>query len=157
METGFFSLDLSSGNRFTRLFQIVFGVICLAVAIIWLFLNINEIRAIGSFWITLLFLAGFGVFQIRSGMGLASRFIEIGNGKIRLRKNSFMPSRELLAEDIEKIEFFPLTLIFFMKKSKAVILRFGTTYTDIIDPVRRKTEEFASLNGIEVEEKTEEF
>lgn len=157
METGFFSLDISSGNRFTRLFQIVFGVICLAVAIIWLFININEIRAVGSFWITLLFLAGFGVFQIRSGLGLASRFIEIGDERIRLRKNSFMPSGELRAEDIEKIEFYPLTLIFFMKKRKPVILRFGTTYTDIIDPVKKKTEEFARLYGIEVEEKTEEF
>lgn len=157
METGFFSLDISSGNRFTRVFQIIFGVICLVVAVIWLIINIGEIRSTGSFWITILFLSGFGVYQIRSGMGRASRFIEIGNEKIRFRKSSFLKPGELAADGIEKIEFYPLNIIFIMRNRKPEIIRFGTTYTDIIAPVREKIEEFATLHGITVEERNEEF
>lgn len=157
METGFFSLDGSSGNRFTRLFQIVFGGICLAVAVIWLIINIGEISAAVSFWITLLFLAGFGVFQIRSGLGMATRFIEIGDKRIRLRKSSFLKSKELPAADIEKIELYPLNIVFFLKNRKPEILRFGTTYTDIIDPVRKKTGEFAKQYGIPIEERSEKL
>ncbi len=157
METGFFPLDISSGNRFTRLFQIIFGIICLAVAVIWLILNISEIKSAGSFWITLLFLAGFGIYQIRAGMGLASRFIEIGDERIRFRKSSFMRLQELRAGDIEKIEFYPLNMVFIMRDRKPEIIRFGTTYTDIIEPVRGKTLEFAGRYGIPVEERTEEF
>lgn len=157
METGFFTLDISSGTRFTKFFQIIFGVICLAVAVIWLVLNISEIKSAGSFWITLLFLAGFGIYQIRAGMGMASRYIEIGEERIRFRRSSFMRSKELRAGDIEKIEFYPLNIIFILRNGKTEIIRFGTTFTEIIEPVRKKTEEFAGLYDITVEKRSEEF
>jgi hypothetical protein len=74
-----------------------------------------------------------------------------------LKKNALLGARQIKAEEINKIEVYPLNLIFYFKDGGKTILRFGTTFTDIIDPVKIKTEEFASINKIDLEIITEEF
>ncbi len=157
METELYSLDLVKGNKVTRIFQLIFGIVCFAVAVIWLLLNGDELNPAGTFWITIIFLAGFGFYQIRSGLGLSAKFIEISNNGILLKKNSLFPAMELKANDMEKIEIFPLNIVFYMKHGKTVLLRFGTTYTDLIEPVRKKIEDFAGINKLPLEFISEEF
>jgi hypothetical protein len=94
---------------------------------------------------------------VLAGLGRAIRFIEIGQDKIILKKNSLLPVREMRASKMKKIEVFPLNLIFYLHGGGKTILRFGTTYTDVIGPVKNEIEQFASDNNIYLEIKTEEI
>ena len=86
--------------------------------------------------------SGFAYYQIISGLGKAEKFIEFSQSSIKLKNNSLFPVRVLNAPDIRKIDAFPLNLVFFLTSGKKVILRFGTTYTDIIEPVRKSLQTF---------------
>jgi|WetSurSiteA1Bulk_404760.scaffolds.fasta_scaffold01089_7 hypothetical protein len=156
-ESNYYSLELNKSNRITRIFQLVFGVICAIIAIAWAIVNINMLKSNGTLWITIILLLGFAYFQIISGLGKAEKFIEISQGAIKLKKNSLLPVLEMKAPDIGKIEVFPLNLVFFLRSDKKVFLRFGTTYTDIIEPVRKNIQTFCTGNNIPLEFKTEEL
>jgi hypothetical protein len=157
MEKKYYSLGPGENNSLVKITRILFGAVCIAVAVFWLIFNIKSINADGTLWITIIFLSGFGFYQIWSGIGRAKRFIEIGQNIIRLKKNSILPVQEFSADNFEKIEIFPLNLIFFLKHGKPVIMRFGTTYTDIIEPVKNGIISFATRNNILCEIKNEEF
>jgi len=157
MESNYYPLDVNKSNKLTRIFQLIFGIICIMVAIIWLILNFNALKSSVTLWITIIFLIVFGYYQIISGLGKAEKFIEIGQDRIRLKRNSFLPPTVLKADEIEKIEIFPLNIVFFMKQNRTTILRFGTTYTDNIEPVKDSILNFAAVNTLSIEEKIEEF
>jgi hypothetical protein len=157
METKYFSLGTSENNRLVKVIQILFGLVCLAIAIFWLIFNIGSLRADGTLWITIIFLSGFGFYQIWAGLGRAKRFIEIAQDELRLKKNAILPVMEIRAADIEKIEIFPLNLIFFIRPKRKIFLRFGTTYTDNIEPIKNGINQFAADNNISIETKTEEI
>jgi hypothetical protein len=157
MESNYYSLEVNKSNRITRVFQLAFGVICAIIAVVWAILNINMLKSNGALWITIILLLGFAYFQIISGLGKAEKFIEISQDSIKLKKNSLFGAQEMNATDIEKIEAFPLNLVFFLRSGKKVLLRFGTTYTDIIDPVRKSIQTFCTGNNIPLEFKTEEL
>jgi len=157
MESNYFSLELNRSNRVTRIFQLAFGILCAVIAVIWAILNINMLKSNGTLWITIVLLLGFAYFQIISGLGRAEKFIEFSQSSIKLKNNSLFPVRVLNAPDIKKIEVFPLNLVFFLSSGKRLILRFGTTYTDNIEPVRKSLETFCTENNIPLEFKTEEL
>jgi hypothetical protein len=157
METKYFFLGTSENNRLVKVIQVLFGLVCLVIAIFWLIFNIGSLKADGTLWITIIFLSGFGFYQMWAGLGRSTRFIEIGQDKIRLKNNAILPVIKIIAADIEKIEIFPLNLIFFIRPKKKLFLRFGTTYTDNIEPVKNGIIQFASDNNISVETKIEEI
>ena len=101
-----------------------------AVAVFWLIFNIRSIKADRTLWITIVFLSGFGFYQVWAGLGRAIRFIEIGADKIRLKKTILLSAVEFPVENIQKIEIFPFKLIFFLKSKKRFLLRFSTTYIE---------------------------
>lgn len=157
METKYFSLSSNENNRLVKVIQIVFGIVCLAVAIFWLIFNIRSLKADGTLWITIIFLSGFGLYEIWAGLGRTTRFIEIGHDKIWLKKNSILPVIEIAADLIKDIEIFPLNIIFYMRQGKKTILRFGISYTDNIEPIKNGIIQFASDNNISLEIKIEEI
>jgi hypothetical protein len=157
MKTEYFSLGPLENSSAIKVIRILFGIVCVAIAFFWLIFNFRAVNADRMLWITVLFLTGFGVYQIWAGAGRAKRFIEIGNGKIVLRKNSFLPRQEMSASEIKKIEVFPLNLIFYLHNGRKRVLRFGTTYIDIIDPVKDSVEQFADLHNISLETISEEI
>ncbi len=157
MESNYYSLEVNKSNRVTRIFQLAFGIICAVIAVIWAILNINMLKSNGTLWITIILLLGFAYYQIITGLGKAEKFIEFSQSSIKLKKNSLFPVRVLKAPDIQKIEAFPLNLVFFLRSGKRLILRFGTTYTDIIEPVRKSLQTFCTGNNISLEFKTEEL
>ena len=53
--------------------------------------------------------------------------------------------------EIEKIELFPLNLIFFLKSKKRILLRFGTTYHEINEKIKDEILSFAESNKIPLE------
>lgn len=156
MEKSFFSLEANKSNKLTRIFQLLFGIVCAGVAIVWLSLNLEALKLNGSLIITILFLLGFAYYQVNSGLGRAEKFIEFSQSVIRLKKNSILPAREITAPEIEKIEVYPVNVVFLMKGGKKVILRFGTTFTDIIEPVKKALEGFCTKNNLMLEYMKEE-
>ena len=157
MNGNYFSLEVGKSNRLTRIFQLVLGILCIGIALGWLITNFSSFDANRSLWLTIIFLLGFGYFQINSGLGKGDKFIEIGEDKIRLKRNSVLPVRELHVTEIAKTEIYPLSVVFFMKSGKKDKLRFGTTYPDIINPVRQSIEDFCARNNIESEIRKEEL
>lgn len=153
----YFSLGPTENNLFLKIIRICFGMACIIIAIFWMFYNIRLVKADRSLWVTVAFLSGFGLYQIWAGFGRAARFIEIGRDKIVLRKNSLLPRREMQAAEIKKIEVFPLNLIFYFNNGGKTILRFGTTFTDAIDPIKTGIEQFAITHNINLETMTEEI
>ena len=151
MENNHFSLSTNETNKLINTIRILFGIICIAVSIFWLIFNIKTLKADITLWVTIIFLAGFGFYQIWSGMGLATRFIEIGNESILLKKNAVLPAVKIAASEIEKIELFPLNIVFFLKTKKKIFLRFGTTYYEINEKIKTKVFNFAEMNNIEQE------
>jgi hypothetical protein len=157
MENNFFSLEVNRNNRFIRIFQIVFGIICSVLAVVWLVLNLDSLKSNGTLWLSVIFLLGFSWYQINSGLGKGDKFIEIGETTLKYKKNSLLPAREFNAADIKKAEIFPLSLVLFLKSGKKRIMRFGTTYTDAIQPIKERIEEFCRLNNLELEFRKEEL
>jgi len=151
METKYFSLSSNENNKLIKIIQIVFGIVCFVVAIFWLIFNIRLLKADGTLWITIIFLTGFGFYQIWSGMGRAIRFIEIRSDRIVLKKNIVLPSIEISTGEIEKIEIYPMNLIFFLKPKKKVLLRFGSTYYTTNELIKDEIIGFAESNKISIE------
>jgi energy-coupling factor transporter transmembrane protein EcfT len=148
MDTKYFSLSSVENNKLVKIIQIVFGIVCFAIAIIWLIFNIRALKADGTLWITIIFLSGFGFYQIYAGLGYAIRFIEISSYNIRIKKNIMLPAVGLSATDIHKIELYPFNLIFFLKSGKKFILRFGATYQDMNEKIKDEILIFAEQNSI---------
>jgi hypothetical protein len=157
MEKKNFFLEAKMNSHSVKIIQIIFGIICIATAIFWLIHNIISLKSDSTLWITLIFLTGFGAYQILAGLGRTERYIETGPEKIVLKQNSFLPNIELNASDLSAIEIFPLSIIFRFKNKKKLIFRFGLSNTDIINPVKDEIVGFATLNSIPVEEKKEDI
>jgi hypothetical protein len=151
METKYFTLSSVENNTLIKIVQIAFGIVCIFVAIFWLIFNIRSKNSNGTLWITIIFLSGFGFYQIWSGSGKATRFIEICSDRIRLKRTVFLPSVEMSAEDLQKIEIYPFNLIFFLNEKKRIVLRFSTTYPETNEKVKDEILSFAELNKINIE------
>lgn len=152
-----FSLGTSENNDLLKVMRILFGVVCLAVAIFWIIFSISSVKTNGTIWISVMFLTGFGFYQIWSGLGRAKMFIEIGPDYISLKKNPILPVVRMKAGNIEKIELFPLNVIFFLQNNKRELLRFGTTYHEINQQVKDEILLFADMNKIPLEIVQEEL
>jgi hypothetical protein len=157
METKYFLLGTTENSSAIKIIRIVFGLACIAIALFWLIFNIRSVKPDGSLWITVIFLSGFGLYQILAGLGRTARFIQIGRDKIILKKNPVLPAREMASSGIKKIEVFPLNLIFHLHNGGKTLLRFGTAYTGIIDPVKNEIAEFATVNNIDLETMSEDI
>jgi hypothetical protein len=156
MEKKYFSLSAAENNRLVKIIQIAFGIVCFAIAAFWLYFNIKSLKADRTLWITVLFLSGFGFYQIWSGLGRAARFIEISSDKIRLKKTIFLPAVLIEAGEVQKIELYPLNIIFLLKSGKKMLLRFGATYQETNEKIKDEILIFAEQNSINaqfVEEK----
>lgn len=157
MENDRFILEPVNSNKFVRILQVAFGIVCIIVALTWVVLNLTTFKSSGSVWLTIVFLICFGYFQIISGLGLATKFIEYRKSELIMKPHSFLPLRKISVPEIEKIEIYPLSILFFLNSQKKAILRFGTNYTDIIPSVKDGTEKFAGVNNIPLSYKSEDI
>jgi hypothetical protein len=151
MENKKLALASSENNKIIKIFQIAFGIVCIAIAAFWIIFNISSFKTDVTLWFPIIFLAGFGAYQVWAGLGRTAIFIEIGSDQIKLKRNPVLPPVEMSALDIEKIELFPLSLAFCLKSKKRLLLRFGTTYQDTNEKVTDEIVHFAELNNIQIE------
>lgn len=157
MKKRYFSLGNNEKNRLVNVIRVLFGAVCLAVAAFWLIFNINSNANSGSIWLTILFLTGFGFYQIWAGIGKAERFIEIGRDNIVLKKDIFLKPQNIKASETEKIYFFPLKIIFLLKSGKKILLRLGTMYYESNENITDEIGKYAEENKITTEVIQEEI
>ncbi len=157
MEKKYFLLEAKDNSRLTKIFQFFLGIVCILIALFWIVFNFSSLKTDNTLWITIIFLIGFGSFEILAGLGKTVKYIEISSESIILKQNSVFPKIELKGKEIEKIEIFPLSIVFLGKNRNRNLLRFGISYAEIIAPVKDAVTEFAGLNNIHVEMKDEEI
>ncbi len=155
MTLKYISLEVRDNSRLTRIFQLIFGIVCIAVAIYWAILSINELKSGTSVWFTIAFLTCFGGYLVWISMGYGQKFIGFGDGMIRLKKNSFLPPEEIKLSDIEMIEIYPLKFIIRLKSARAVLTRFGVNDVERIELIKDELMKFSTDNNISVELKNE--
>jgi hypothetical protein len=155
MTPKYFSLGPAENSNHVKIIRIIFGLVCIGIAAFWTIFNIRSLVTERTLWITIIFITAFGSYQVWAGLGRAARFIEIDEKQLILRKNSFLKKRIIQASEIKKIEIYPLNLIIYLHSKSKIILRFGTAYTDNIDPIKSEIEFFATGNSILTEIKSE--
>jgi hypothetical protein len=152
MDSNYFQLGNIEKSRLINLIKVLFGAACLGVAIYWIIFRMNSTESPGTIWITIIFLAGFGFYEVWSGFGKADRYIVIDKDSIKLKKYIFLSGKEIKGSETSKIESFPLKVIFHMKNgNNKIMLRFGTTYYEINEKIKDSLEEFAGRNNIPFE------
>jgi hypothetical protein len=147
----YYTLNSVENNKLVKIMQIVFGIVCFAIAIFWMIFNVRSLKTDGTLWISIIFLSGFGFYQIWSGSGRAIRFIEISQEIIRLKKNILLPPVNIPAGEIQKIELYPFNLIFFLRSNKKILLRFGASFQETNEDIKDDILVFGDENSIEVE------
>jgi hypothetical protein len=151
METKYFSLGQAENSKMVKILQVVFGLLCIGIAVFWLIFNLRSIKAAGTSWVTIIFIGGFGLYQIYAGLGFSRRFIEIGPDKISIRKDIMLPAIVISAGEMEKFEIYPFNLILFLKTRKKVMLRLGATYQETNEKIKDEILIFGEQNSISVE------
>ena len=151
MEKNYFYLGTSDDNKLIKIIRIAFGIICVTVAVFWVIFNMSYLKNNVTAWVTIIFLSGFGIFQICSGLGYTRVFIEVGAELIRLKNNPVLAVKNIASADIKNMEMYPLSIFIFVKSGKKIILRFGTTYPDIINEVKDAVIIFSEKNDIPIE------
>ena len=151
MDKKYFPLSSVENNRAVKIVQVAFGFVCIGVAVFWLIFNIRSMKTYGTLWITIIFLSGFGFYQIWAGIGRAIRFIEISSDTIRLKKTAVFPTVVISASEIQKIEVFPFNLVFIFKTGGKNVLRFSSTYHETNEKVKEEIFRFAEINFISIE------
>jgi len=157
MEKKYYFLGSVENSKLVKIIQVIFGILCFAIAIYWLTFNVKSLKTDRTIWITIIFLAGFGFYQVWAGLGMATRFIEINSDNIRLKKTILLPFVDLAKEEIEKIEIFPFNLKFYLKTGKTSILRLSSAYYETNAAIKDGILEFADLNSIVYELKEEKI
>jgi hypothetical protein len=150
-------LETKDNSRIVRILQIIFGIVCIILAIFWVVFNFSTIKGNGSAWITILFITSFGTYQILSGLGKTTKYIQTDYQKIIIKQHAVLPAVVLKASDIEKIDLYPMSTWFILKTGRKIILRFGASFPEIIKPAEDSIIDFGSSNGIKVEVKKEEM
>ena len=148
METRRFNLDLSENNRVSRILKSIFGIICIAVALILSLMMQRSGESTYSTWIAVAFLFLFGVWLVLKVTGLTDRFVVISESEIVLKDKFYSPALVIRASDLEKTGFSQLMISFFLRSGKVIALRLGTYYRENSFKLMEVVEEFCNLNGI---------
>jgi len=148
METKFFSLEIHSDNRLTRIFRFLLGLFCIIIAGYWLVYNIRTGGNDLTLWVTTLFLIIFGTYMVASSFGSCSTFIEFSEEFIRIKNNSFLPARTIQAKDILKVEIYTLKFRITLKDSRTFITRFGMSDLERNEKIKDEMISFAERNNI---------
>ena len=148
MEEKTFDLDPHEHPRWMNILQIIFGIICIAVAFYNIISGLNNENSSLTLVAAVIFLFLFGIYQIMAGSGNTRKYFRITADRISIRQLPVLPVANLGKSEIEKIEFFPLSIKFHLKNRRKIKFRFGISYPEIIDPVKQYVITFAETNNI---------
>lgn len=145
------SLDVRDNTKFTRFFQIVFGVFCLAVAI-WFIYNLITTKTIsGTNAIAVVFLFFFGIWELLAGAGLTARYITISDESLILKQNYFSKPLILKPGDIKKVIFKPIAFELITSDNKKIVTKLGLYYRERTEEILESVEQFCEINKVPVD------
>lgn len=151
MEKIYFSLEIHSDNRLTRIFRFILGLFCILIALYWIVYNFRSGGTDWTLWITTLFLIIFGSYMVASSFGACYTFIEFNDGSLRIKNNSFLPVKTIHAGDIKNIIVYPLNFRIILKNSKSFTTRFGVSDLERNEKIKAEILAFAERNHITAE------
>ena len=150
-----FSLEIHENNKIIRIVQVIFGLVLVLIAGFWLFYNIRSADVKGSLWITLIFLTGFGLYQIYSGLGFAKKYIEFEDDFLRIRTNSFVPVVSVKSDMIINAEVYPLKVMVILNTGKKLLIRLGVSDVQKTESIKDEFIRFVTRNNIHLVLKNE--
>jgi hypothetical protein len=148
METIRYSLGGEEPEKPFRIIRIIFGAVCIAVSAGWIVFGPAALRSGSSFWITVLFLAAFGLYQVWGGIGRSAPFIELTDNMIILRRHTVGTTIEIAAGRLEQIELFPMKAEFTISGRSKIVLRFGAMYQETNETIKDQLILFSQNNDI---------
>lgn len=157
MENEYFPLGNAEDNKIVKILRIALGTACILVAAFWLYFTLNSVASSNTIWVTIAFMAAFGLYQIRAGLGKTTRFISFGHESITVKKKSLLSPVSFKASDISKIDIYPLSVVFIQKADKKFLLRFGAVNYETNGKIVDELINFAGKNGIAYEVIEEEI
>lgn len=149
MEIRRFNLDLAENDSVSRILKSIFGIICIAVALILSLMIYRSGESTWSTWVAIVFLFLFGVWLLLKATGLTDRYVIITESEIILKDKFYSPALVIKASDLTKTGFGHLKISFFLSGGKVIALRLGTYYRDNSLKLMEAVEEFCNLNGIQ--------
>jgi hypothetical protein len=148
MEINHFPLGDAEDNKVVKLLRIIFGIACIIVAAWWVYFSINTGGGKATLWVTIGFMMAFGFYQIRSGLGSTERYITISHKDVVIRKNSFLAPVTITSDETESIEIYPLSIIFYRRNKKKLLIRLGTVNYETNEKIIDELVKFAEANNI---------
>jgi hypothetical protein len=145
-----FPLDPYKNSRIFIILQFIMGIACIALAVFWIVFNIRSSLTDIKIWAAVFFLIIFGAYQLMAGLGKTDKYIITAPDMIRIRQYSALPEISVIPDDIDIIEIYPLSVLFYRKNHRKIKFRFGLSYPEIIDPVKQEIILFAEHNNIKV-------
>ena len=151
MKEQYFSLEPQKYSKLVRVLQILLGIACLIVSLIWVIINIKMKSISMQTFAPIIFVVAFGIYEICAGLEKTSKFIDIKRDSITFKQHSIFPQKIINAIDLTKINIYPLSVIFELKDEKKEKFRFGTSYHEMVEPVKDAIDSFAENLSIPVE------
>jgi hypothetical protein len=148
MKNKHFDLGTTENSVFVNVLKIIFGILCIIVAIFWIIYTSGTTNMSGKIWISILFILGFGLYLLLSGFGKTNRYLITGPDYICIKKNSLLPEKTLKVIDIEKVEIYSLNIVFILKNKIRFVLRFGTVYYETSEKIKDEIISFAETHKI---------
>ncbi len=157
MKEKYFNLDPDNKTQLVKILQVIFGILCIAATLYYLFSGIISGSSKIALLTALFFLLFFGIYQIMSGLDKTKKYFRLTHNSISFKQHSVLPVKDIQADMIDKLELYPLSIKFFLKNGKKIKFRFGISYPEIIDPVKQEVIGFAEDLGIPWTEVPEEI
>lgn len=157
MEQKYFPLGSNEDNRFVKIMRIIFGIVCIAMAVYWALFNIRSTGGGKAMWATIAFILGFGMYQVWAGIGKTIRYIIFGSDFIRMKQHTLQGPVTMQAIDLTNIEIHPLSIAFFFKSGKKTILRLGAINYETNEEIANSVVAFSDNNNIPYEVKEEKI
>ncbi len=143
-----FKLDPGENDRISRIFKVLFGVICIVAAIITAIVMSSSVNVTSGSIIALLFLLLFGIWLILGGMGYTERYVTIADEMITLKEKVYAPARRIKAAEIGEVAFGQMRITFVLTSGEKVILRLGTFYRESSFRLMDAVYDFCAQHGV---------
>lgn len=151
MADTYYSIELHENTRVGRSLRILLGLICLVVAVWFMYSIRGTAGSVTSTWIAMGFLLLFGLWLIGSGLGFTERFIRIGDERIVLRRDFYKPPVVFTSSTLSGVGFRPMVIDFFSGEKK-ISLRLGAYYPERSAAIMEAVENFCRHHGIAIRE-----
>lgn len=149
-----YPLESRESSKPVRILQLIFGIVCIFIAGWWT-VFILRVPENANFWFAIIFMLLFGIFQIYSGLGYASKYLTVDSERLIIKKTVFGRTEVFAGTDIERILIFPLSVSVVLRNRRTISLRFPVTLGEGIDRVKDALAEYARDNKIMSEEKSD--